>query len=99
MPSDIQLSSTVVTANTGSTVITNYTASSSTNTIVLVVQGKLDISISGVSNPIRYLGRNSWNITGSDINDNPSSFSQASQNPNYTPTTATISIQLTNSII
>ena len=97
LPSDLQLTSTTLTANSGS--ISNITVTSATNTIVVSVQGHLDITINGLSNPVRYLGSVGWNITVSDVNDNPSSFSQSSHSPSYTPTTATLSIQLTNSII
>ena len=100
MPSDLQLTSTVITSNSGSTVIKNYTVTSSTNTLLIFVEGPLDVVITGLSNPVRYLGSLNWNFTVSDVSDNTSSFTQVGKSPAYTSTTvSSIALQLTNYVI
>ena len=91
--------SITITSNSVSTIIKNYTAYSSSNSLVVFIEGPLHIIINGISNPVRYLGSLQWNFTVSDLSDNPSSFSQVNQTPDYTVATASVAVQLTNSII
>jgi hypothetical protein len=99
MPADLQLISTTVTANSENTVIANYSVSAATNSILLNLQGPLQITIANLSNPAKYLGSVLWNFTGMDSSDNPSSFSQASLTPSYSPATASASLQFSSPII
>ena len=63
------------------------------------INGMLYVKINNIANPIKYLGSSQWNFTVSDISGNPSSFSQSTHSPFYTPTTTNASVSLTNTVI
>ena len=101
VPEDLQLysSTTLTSANSTTTNVSNYTVNTTAKTIAVIIQGLLNIQIANIANPIKYLGSTQWNFTATDSLNNPSSFSQSSQAPFYTSTVPSASVSLTNTVI
>lgn len=89
----------MVSTNSTSSIVQNYTVSTTNNTIVVSIKGLLNIKISNISNPSKYLGSIQWNFTASDLSGNPSSFVQSSHSPFYTSTISNAIISLSNTVI
>lgn len=89
----------MVSNNSVSSILQNYTVYATNNTIVATIKGMLNIRINNIGNPVRYQGSTQWNFTAKDLSGNPSSFSQNSHSPFYTPTASNASISLSNTVI
>lgn len=67
-PGDLQfMSGLVIEAVGGATTVLNYSAISATTTISVSVTGPLNIKVSNISNPIKYLGSLLWVLIGTDL--------------------------------
>ena len=100
LPSDLQIStSTVVSSSQSNTIVNNFTVHTTNSSITLFAQGPLNILISSLSNPLKYLYDNSWSFIASDLESNPSSSSLSTHNPQYTTTSASITTLFHNKII
>lgn len=89
----------MVSNNSTSSIIQNYTIYTTNNTIAVNIKGLLNIKISNIANPLKYLGSIQWNFTASDFSGNPSSFVQNSHSPFYTSTISNAVISLSNTVI
>lgn len=78
----------MVTSNSGSTVVDNYTIAG--NVLTITVRGALMVSISNIANPKKYLGSIKWTIKSTDLEGNPASTCEVSQSPFYTPASASV---------
>jgi hypothetical protein len=66
VPSDLQLNaSTLVLSNSALTSVDNFTISS--NVLTILVRGILNVVVSGVANPKKYLGSLAWSCKSSDL--------------------------------
>ncbi len=89
----------MVSNNSTSSILQNYTVYTTNNTLVVSIKGLLNIKISNISNPLKYLGSIQWNFTASDISGNPSSFVQNNHSPFYTSTISNAIISLSSTVI
>lgn len=79
--------------------LNTFSFNSSTNTVLIDYNGLLNVTLSHLQNPTLYDGNRNWSITSSDSLGYAVSSGIGSQTVEYTPTTATTAIQLSNTVI